>query len=195
MIAYLEGLVVHKEASFVILDLQGVGYQVRIALPTYAALEVGKKFKLHTFMQVREDAHTLFGFKELAEKKIFLDLTSVSGIGANTALVILSSLSITEIKNAIASENVSTIQGIKGIGLKTAQRIILELKDKILKENVDIGTTSPANIGSLVRAEALQALIALGISKLVAEKNLEAIAKKHGTDLGVEDLIRYALKM
>jgi Holliday junction DNA helicase RuvA len=174
--------------------VQGVGYQLRISLPTFSLLEVGKKVKLHTHLQIREDAHTLFGFNDLAEKKLFLDLVSVSGVGANTAMIILSSMSAKEIQEAIVSENLRVIQGIKGIGVKTAQRLILELKDKIKKENAELGSTNPAQVGSLAKAEALQALIALGLAKPLAEKNLEAISKKMGDSLTVEEYIKYALR-
>jgi holliday junction DNA helicase RuvA len=194
MIAYLEGVLVHKEPAFLIIDIGGIGYQVRIALPTYSALELGKKCKLHTYLLVREDAHTLFGFLDLIEKKVFLDLISVSGIGANTALVILSSLSVKELQQAIAGENTKLIQGIKGIGLKTAQRLVLELKDKIKKDSPDmigIGGTSP----SLAKSEALAALIALGLAKPLAEKNIETVSKKYGENLSVEEYVRYALRI
>ena len=194
MFAYIEGVLVQKEATFAVLDVQGVGYHLRISLPTFSALEVGKKVKLFTHLQVREDAHTLFGFRDLAEKKLFLDLVSVSGVGANTALIILSSHTAQEIQQAIVSENLRVIQGIKGIGIKTAQRLILELKDKIKKENADLGSTLPASTASLAKAEALQALIALGIAKPLAEKNLEAITKKFGDNLTVEEYIKHALR-
>lgn len=194
MFAYIEGTLVQKEATFAIVDVQGVGYHLRISLPTFSALEVGKKTKLYTHLQVREDAHTLFGFRDLAEKKLFLDLVSVSGVGANTAMIILSSMSAKEIQEAIASENLRVIQGIKGIGIKTAQRLILELKDKIKKENAELGNTSPAQTGSLAKAEALQALLALGLSKPLAEKNLETVSKKHGDSLTVEEYIKHALR-
>lgn len=194
MFAYIEGTLVQKEATFAIIDVQGVGYQLRISLPTFSALEVGKKTKLHTHLQIREDAHTLFGFQDLGEKKLFLDLVSVSGVGANTAMIILSSMSAKEIQEAIVTENLRVIQGIKGIGLKTAQRLILELKDKIKKENIELGSTLPAHAGSLAKAEALQALLALGLTKPLAEKNLETISKKYGDSLTVEEYIKHALR-
>lgn len=194
MFAYIEGTLIQKEATFAILDVQGVGYHLRISLPTFSALEVGKKTKLYTHLQVREDAHTLFGFTHLTEKKLFLDLVSVSGVGTNTAMIILSSMTAKEIQEAIASENLKVIQGIKGIGLKTAQRLILELKDKIKKENTELGNIAPAHTGSLAKAEALQALLALGLSKVLAEKNLETVAKKHGESLTVEEYIKHALR-
>ncbi len=194
MFAYIEGVLVQKEATFAIIDVQGIGYHLRISLPTFSMMEVGKKAKLHTHLQVREDAHTLFGFIDLAEKKLFLDLVSVSGVGTNTAMIILSSMSAKEIQEAIATENLKVIQGIKGIGIKTAQRLILELKDKIKKENIELGSASPAHIGSLAKAEALQALLALGLTKQLAEKNLDTVAKKHGDALTVEEYIKYALR-
>ncbi len=194
MFAYIEGLLVQKEATFAVLDVQGVGYYLRISLPTFSALEAGKKVKLFTHLQVREDAHTLYGFRDLAEKKLFLDLTSVSGVGANTAMIMLSSLSVQELQTAIVKEDQRTIQGIKGIGIKTAQRLILELKDKVKKENADLGSALPAHTASVAKVEALQALIALGIAKPLAEKNIEAVGKKHGDNLTVEEYIKHALR-
>jgi Holliday junction DNA helicase RuvA len=194
MIAYLEGILIQKEPTFVILDVGGVGYQVRIALPTFSALEVGKRSKLQTYLLIREDAHTLYGFLDIVEKKLFLDLLSVSGVGANTAMLILSSLSTSEIQSAIVNEKVNVIQSVKGIGLKTAQRLILELKDKIKKENLDAVGLVQAGSPSLAKSEALQALLALGLTKIMAEKNIETICKKHGDNLSVEEMIRYALK-
>ncbi|MCU0444870.1 MAG: Holliday junction branch migration protein RuvA [Microscillaceae bacterium] len=200
MIAYIEGKLVHKEPAYVILDVGGLGYQIRISLHTYSQLPSGEKCKLHTYLQIREDAHTLYGFLETREKNLFLDLISISGIGANTAMMMLSSLTTTEIKQAIVSENVKVIQNIKGIGAKTAQRVILELKDKLKKETSETeyalasSTNTATAGGGLAKSEALLALTTLGIPKAVAEKNLETIIKKYGADLSVEDLIKYALK-
>ena len=156
---------------------------------------------MHTFLHIREDAHTLYGFIDNEEKKVFLDLISVSGIGAGTAMIILSSLSTAEIQEAIVREDVRTIQSIKGIGNKTAQRLILELKDKIKKENMELANTIVSSPGSdtqrklLAKNEAILALTALGIPKNTAEKNLETIIKKHGNNLSVEELIKLALKV
>ncbi len=202
MIAYIEGQVAHKDPAYVVIDVHGVGYEIKISLQTYSALQDGsEKCKLFTYLSIREDAHVLFGFKDLDEKSLFLDLLSVSGIGANTALVMLSSMSSGEIRTALVNEDVKTIQSIKGIGAKTAQRAIIELKDKLKKEHLlgsSVGgttTTSFAASGSSkVKAEALAALVTLGIPKNVAEKSIEAILKKEGDNLTVEQLIKLALR-
>lgn len=194
MFAYISGKLAHKEPTFAVLDVQGVGYQISISLNTYTALPLSGQCKLHTYLQVREDAQNLYGFHELAEKKLFLLLISVSGIGANTALVMLSSMSVNEIQTAIAAEDVKAVQSIKGIGLKTAQRVILELKDKVQKEvgNVPVAAASQQ---SAIRDEAVMALITLGYAKNVAEKNVTKILKTKGNEVKVEDVIKEALKM
>lgn len=194
MYAYISGKLAHKEPTFAVIDVQGVGYQINISLNTYTALPMSGDCKLHTYLQVREDAHNLYGFTELSEKKLFLLLISVSGIGANTALVMLSSMSVSEIQTAIASEDVKAVQSIKGIGLKTAQRVILELKDKVQKEVGNISAT-PASQQSAIRDEAVMALITLGYAKNVAEKNVNKILKTKGNDVKVEEVIKWALKM
>ncbi|MBC7920902.1 MAG: Holliday junction branch migration protein RuvA [Ferruginibacter sp.] len=198
MITYLDGKLAHKDPAYVILDVGGVGYEVRISLQTYAALPEGERCKLHTHLSIREDAHTLFGFAEPDEKRLFLDLTGVSGIGPNTALVMLSSLSAAEIRQAIVSEDLGTIQRIKGIGVKTAQRVILELKDKIRKESYLTAATGGFNIpvtpNNSVRQEALSALVTLGIARNAAEKSIDAIMKREGNEITVEQLIKLALR-
>lgn len=197
MIAYLDGKLAYKDPSYVIIDVSGVGYQVKISLQTYAALHnTGERCKLHTLLIVREDSHTLFGFHDAEEKVLFEDLTSVSGIGPSTALVMLSSLSSAEIKQAIVNEDVKTIQSIKGIGLKTAQRTIIELKDKLKKDNLISGITpnifDPVN--AKVRNESLAALVMLGIPRATAEKSIDTILKREGNDITVEQLIKLALR-
>lgn len=197
MIAYLDGKLSYKDPSYVIIDVSGVGYQVKISLQTYAALHnTGERCKLHTLLIVREDSHTLFGFHDAEEKILFEDLTSVSGIGPSTALVMLSSLSSPEIKQAIVNEDVKTIQSIKGIGLKTAQRAIIELKDKLKKDNLISGVTP--NIfnteNAKVRNESLAALVMLGIPRATAEKSIDTILKREGNDITVEQLIKLALR-
>ncbi len=197
MIAYIDGKLAHKDTAFVIFDVQGVGYEIKISLQTYSALQDGtERCKLYTYLNIREDAHVLYGFKEFDEKTLFLDLISVSGIGPNTALIMLSSLSSGEIRQALVNEDVKTIQSIKGIGAKTAQRAIIELKDKLKKEILIGGTQTPllAPSGNRVRGEALAALVTLGIPKNVAEKSLDTIIKKEGDSLSVEQLIKLALR-
>lgn len=197
MIAYLDGKLAYKDHSYVIIDAGGVGYQVKISLQTYAALHnTGERCKLHTLLIVREDSHTLFGFFEAEEKSLFEDLTSVSGIGPSTAMVMLSSLSSGEIKHALVTEDVKTIQSIKGIGLKTAQRAIIELKDKLKKDNLITGVTpnlfAPAN--AKLRNESLAALVMLGIPRATAEKSIDTILKREGNEITVEQLIKFALR-
>ncbi|HAS43488.1 MAG TPA: Holliday junction branch migration protein RuvA [Microscillaceae bacterium] len=193
MFAYISGKLAHKEPTFAVIDVQGVGYQISISLSTYTALPTSGQCKLHTYLQVREDAQNLYGFHELAEKNLFLLLISVSGIGANTALVMLSSMSVEEIQTAIASGDVKAVQSIKGIGLKTAQRVILELKDKVQKTVGNVPATA-ANQQSAIRDEAVLALITLGYAKNVAEKNVNKILKAKGNDVKVEEVIKEALK-
>ena len=210
MFAYIEGKLVHKEPAFVIIDVGGIGYEIRISLNTFAVLEDTEqenifqngKCRLQTYLQIKEDAHTLFGFKDIQEKRLFLNLISVSGIGSNTAMLMLSSLSTEEIQEAILTEDVRTIQSVKGIGGKTAQRVILELKDKLKKENLvdvpelGVAKTSPnAQSPKLIRADAGAALTALGFPKNTAEKNVEKILKSQKDKLKVEEIIKLALKI
>ncbi len=200
MITYLDGKLAHKDPAYVIIDVGGVGYEVRISLQTFGALrDTGERCKLNTYLSIREDAHLLFGFYEMDEKKLFLDLISVSGIGANTALMMLSSLSAAEIRHAILSENLRVIQSIKGIGSKTAQRVILELKDKLKKDSYATGAGAgslniPGRANNTVRNEALSALVTLGIARNVAEKSIDAILTKEGDQVTVEQLIKLALR-
>ncbi|TAE41117.1 MAG: Holliday junction branch migration protein RuvA [Runella slithyformis] len=197
MIAYLNGKIAQKDAAFIVMDVGGVGYEVKISLQTYAALpNPGEAAKVFTYQQIREDAHVLYGFAEPDEKTLFMDLISVSGVGAATALVMLSSLSAPEIKQAIASENLKVIQTIKGIGAKTAQRILIDLKDKMKKEGVPLvaSASTVAGANSKTRSEALAALIMLGIPKPAAEKSVDTIIKREGEDISVEQLIKLALR-
>ena len=196
MIAYLEGIIAYKDPAYAIIDVQGVGYEVRISLQTYSAMpEVGEKGKIFTYLNIREDAHILFGFAVPDEKTLFLDLVGVSGVGPATALVMLSSLSSSEIRHAIMNEDVRVVQSIKGIGSKTAQRVILELKDKMRKESLTSPVPFLAGVtGGSSRSEALAALVTLGIPKASAEKSLDTIIKREGDQLTVEDLIKLALR-
>jgi len=195
MFAYIKGKLTHKEATHAILETMGVGYHIKISLHTYSMLQsVGEEVLLHTYLQIQENAHNLFGFAETSEKKLFLELISVSGVGPNTALVMLSSVSPIEIQEAIVSEDVKMLQGVKGIGAKTAQRVILELKDKIKKDFMMSENKAVPTYRS-VKDEAITALVVLGIAKNVAEKNVEAIIKLKGGDVSIEEVIKLALKM
>ena len=194
MIAYIDGKLTYKDPTYVIIDVNGIGYQIKVSLNTYSALPAGERCRLHTFLHIKEDAHTLYGFNTVAEKELFLLLISISGVGPNTGLMILSSLSVEEVQQAIVREDVRTIQHVKGIGAKTAQRIILELKDKVKKDVMLSEVGTPAATHNTNRAEALSALVTLGFAKNVAEKTLDSIIKREGGSLSVEELIKFALK-
>ncbi|GGC08521.1 Holliday junction branch migration protein RuvA [Dyadobacter sediminis] len=196
MIAYVNGTVVYKDPAFTIIDVNGLGYEVRISLQTYTSLpELGERCKLVTFLNIREDAHILYGFWGNDEKKLFLDLIGISGVGPSTALVMLSSFSASEIRQGIIDEDLRLIQSIKGIGSKTAQRVILELKDKIRKEDMlSTGIKTPESASGTIKSEALAALVTLGIPKATAEKSLDAIIKREGQSITVENLIKLALR-
>ncbi|MGR3809894.1 Holliday junction branch migration protein RuvA [Jiulongibacter sp. NS-SX5] len=197
MIAFLSGRLLVKEPTHLIIDVSGVGYLVKISLQTFSSLEVkDEHIKIHTLLIVKEDSHTLYGFSKLDEKQLFEHLISVSGIGPNTAIVMLSSLSSGEIVQALVSEDVKTIQSIKGIGAKTAQRAIIELKDKLKKELISDGVnpTVFASQDLNLRGEALTALTTLGIPKNTAEKSIDVILRRSGGDISLEELIKLALR-
>lgn len=196
MIDYLSGKLVYKDPTYVIIDVNGIGYHVKISLQTYTEIKDEEQIKLLTFLHIKEDAHTLFGFKKEDEKRLFLLLLSINGVGPSTGLMILSSLSSAEIEQAILAGDVATIQHVKGIGAKTAQRIILELKDKVGKGGSEATTTSLGFLKSSnkIREEALQALITLGFPKAAAEKNIATVLKKTTGEISLEDLIKASLK-
>ncbi len=197
MIVYLFGELAHIEPTYAIVETGGIGYKTKISLNTYSAIKDLKgKCKLHTHLHIKEDAHTLFGFFEPVEKSVFQDLISVSGIGPGTAIMMLSSMNASEVQHAIASEDLRSIQAIKGIGAKTAQRVILELKDKMKKSALMAdGQTVSYSAHNTKRNEALSALVTLGIARNAAEKNIDTILKKEGDALSLEQLIKLALKM
>lgn len=185
----------YKDPTFVIIDINGVGYEVKISLNTYGQIKDQENIHLHTYLQVKEDSHTLFGFSDPKEKELFLQLISISGVGPSIGLMVLSSLGPEEAINAILTEDVRVIQSVKGIGGKTAQRIILELKDKVGKSGNSQDTINiPISSASAIRNEALQALITLGINKSAAQKSIDKILKEKGAELSLEDLIKFALK-
>jgi Holliday junction DNA helicase RuvA len=192
MYAYIDGKLVFKNAAFVVIDAGGVGYHINISLNTYSKLGNNERCKLFTWLHVKEDAHTLYGFIDEGERRLFLHLISISGIGPNTGRMMLSSVTPEEIQNAIISGNVSLIQRIKGIGPKSAQRIILELQDKLKKEGSD--TLSPAPLNKTVKEEALSALVMLGFVRNAAEKVIEQELNRNSGDMTVEQLIKGALK-
>lgn len=195
MIAFVNGRLVEKEATHVVVEAGGIGYYITISLNTYSALPGDEKCKLFTYFHVKEDIQALYGFATKNEKIIFEHLISISGIGPNTAIVMLSSLTPEEVQHAIVSEDVRTIQGVKGIGAKTAQRVILELKDKLSKAQLEASATSSVTSSyNTVRQEALSALITLGITKAAAEKSIDKIIKSSENKLSLEELIKLALK-
>ena len=170
MITHIQGKLTEKNPTDVVIDCQGIGYRINISMHTYSQIPDNENLRLYTHLQVKEDSHTLFGFSSLAEREIFRLLISVSGIGASTARVMLSSLTPKQVREGIASENVTLIQSVKGIGLKTAQRVIIELKDKVLKVyDIDEVSVLKSNTN---KDEALSALEVLGFSKKQAEKLL-----------------------
>ena len=191
MIHHLKGKLVEKNITYVIIECAGVGYFVNISLHTFSKLSDDENINLFTHLQVKEDSHTLFGFSEKSEREIFRLLLSVSGIGSSTARTMLSSLSPSQIKDAIALGDVPTIQGIKGIGAKTAQRVILDLKDKVLKVH-DIDELS-VNSNNTNKEEALSALEVLGFARRQSDKVVDKVLLQDSS-LSVENIIKLALK-
>ena len=208
MIAHITGPLAELHPTHLIIEAGGLGYEVRISLATYDELKnlpEGSPVRLLTHQQIKEDAHTLFGFQSAAEKSFFLNLLGVSGVGAATALAVLSSLSVAEAQQAIVKEDVRTLQRVKGLGAKGAQRIVLDLRDKLKKEGIaanivapggaaGAGTVADRLAGNKVRSEALSALVTLGFARAAAEKSLDGIIERHGPALRVEEMIKFALK-
>jgi holliday junction DNA helicase RuvA len=194
MIAFLKGRLAHKEPSHVVVDVNGVGYAVSISLQTFSTIKEQENIFLHTHLSIREDAHVLFGFSHENEKKLFLNLISVNGVGPSTAIVMLSYMEVEELKAAIVREDLATLQKVKGIGGKTAQRLIVELKDKLKREVPEETGTPALALHNSIKQQALSALITLGIPKPAAEKSVDALLKKSGNTLTLEDLVKQALK-
>lgn len=191
MIAQIKGKLIDKTPTYVVIDCGGIGYEVKISLNTFSQLGESEVCLLYTHFVVREDAQLLYGFKETSERELFRLLISVSGVGASTAMMILSSLSPSETKQAILNNEVNTLKSVKGIGAKSAERIIIDLRDKIAK----VGGESTISLATnnTVKEEALSALVMLGFAKNPAEKALQKIVKD-GDDFSVEELIKRALK-
>lgn len=195
MIHHIKGILVEKNPAYVVLETAGgVGYFIHISLNTFSQLKDEQQVTLLTHYVVKEDAHVLYGFCEETERDLFRLLISVNGIGPNTACVILSALPPQELVNAISAQDVRLIQSVKGIGAKTAQRVIIELKDKIAKGAFEVSDNFSTNYNNN-KIEALSALVALGFAKNSAEKVLDKIIKAEGSSLTVEDLIKKALKL
>ena len=191
MIEYIKGNIADISPAHVVLEANNIGYFVSISLYSYTALAKQTQAKLYIYEVIREDAHTLFGFIDQKERQVFLHLISVSGIGANTARMMLSSFSATEIEDMIASGNVAALKSIKGIGQKTAERVVVDLRDKMKK--TASGAVSEA-AGSQVQEEALSALVMLGFNQTASQKVIQKILSEMPT-LTVEQLIKSALKM
>lgn len=192
MYAYLEGTFMHQSPGIVFVDVNGIGFEVHISLNTFSAIRDMDRGRLFTHLQVKEDAHTLFGFFSKQEKDIFLMLLGVSGVGASTARMMLSSLQPDELVAAISGGNTRLLEGVKGIGRKTAERIVLELKDKVGRVGSGQSVTTMAKPG--VEQDVLAALISLGVAKNQAE---QAIQKVKQSEPGIDDLesfIKKALK-
>jgi Holliday junction DNA helicase RuvA len=191
MITHIQGKLVEKNPTDVVIDCNGVGYLLNISLHTFSQIPDQEALKLYTHLIVREDSHTLFGFSSVSEREIFKLLLSVSGIGANTARMMLSSLTPQQVKEGIALGDVALIQSIKGIGAKTAARVILDLKDKVLKV-YDIDEVS-VNMSNTNKDEALSALEVLGFTKKQSERVVDKIVSQY-PDATVENIIKDALK-
>jgi Holliday junction DNA helicase RuvA len=192
MIAYLSGKFTYKNPAVVYVDVQGIGYEVNISLNTYERIQSLTEGKLFTYLQIKEDAHTLYGFFDAMEKEIFVLLISVSGVGASTARMMLSGMKPEEISNAIVMRQTATLERIKGIGKKTAERLVLELKDKVSR----LSTTSPGlvSVDNTLEQDALNALVALGISRSQAEQSIKKVINSEASINSLETLIKKALK-
>ncbi|MBK3519446.1 Holliday junction branch migration protein RuvA [Carboxylicivirga marina] len=192
MYEYISGKVAESSPAHVVIDVNGIGYLLHISLNTFSRLEGKNEAQLFIHENIREDAFALFGFADPSERELFRHLISVSGIGANTARMMLSSLTPEELKGAILTDNVNVIKGVKGIGDKTAQRVIVDLKDKLGKEQVDQKIF--ASQDNTIRDEALSALVMLGFAKTSAQKAVDKIFNQ-SPSIKVEELIKQALKI
>ncbi len=195
MISFIKGKKLEIDPTKIIIDVNGIGYELKISLRTYSEIKEHSVVNLFTHLQVKEDSHTLFGFYDKSERKTFLSLLSISGVGPSTAIMILSSLSSSELNSAIISSDVLKIKSVKGIGLKTAERIILELKDKISKNlNQKNSNNFLVERDNTIKNEALSALSSLGISKNVVNNHIDRVLDNNNNNISLEDLIREVLK-
>lgn len=196
MIAYIRGSISMLEPTHVVVDCGGVGYLARISLNTYAQIKDKKEVQIFTYFHVREDAQVLFGFVDKKEQNLFELLISISGVGGNTALMILSSISADELFQVIGSEDVNALKQVKGIGAKTAGRIILELKDKLKLDEMALVSGGGGNTGNMKakKQEALIALTNLGLPKAAMEKRLDRIFKDAGPEISIEEVVKLALR-
>lgn len=195
MIGYIKGKITHKTPTYIYVEAQGVGYHINISLNTYSVIESKQEAQVYTHMIVKEDDMSLYGFADMAERSVFVHLLSVSGVGANTARVILSYMTRDEVVRAIANEDVVSLNKVKGIGPKTAKRIILDLREKMVKESgIDTNATQAVASDNNVKSDALSALISLGFPKPAIEKHIKAILAQDPSIDQVEDLIKRVLK-
>ena len=192
MINHIEGKLIEKTPTYAVIECSGVGYLLHISLNTFSKISDNEKCKLYAHLAIREDAHTLYGFADIQERTMFRQLISVSGVGASTARMILSSLSPFEIQQAILTGNVSQLKSVKGIGEKSAQRIIIDLKGKMSKDG--LGTEFLTTPGNTMKNEALAALEMLGFARNVADKALDRVLQTNTAVASVEELIKQALK-
>ena len=191
MITHIDGKLIEKTPTYVVVDVNGVGYLIKISLQTFSAID-GELCKLYTHLSVKEDSHTLFGFFEESERELFRKLISVSGVGPSTAQVILSTYSADEIIHHITTADVNAIQSVKGIGAKSAQRIIIDLKDKVAK-GMPTSELLFDKTGNTIKEEALSALLALGFSKKAAENKIDKVFRENPAIASVEELVKTAL--
>ena len=192
MISFIRGKKIHIDPAKIIIEVNGIGYDINISLRTYSKLKDEHEVFVYTHLNVKEDSHTLYGFNSESERNTFLSLLSINGVGPSTAIMILSSLSANELKKAIISSDTNKIKSVKGIGLKTAERIILELKDKVTFDDIDQNKFYD-DIDNTIKDEALSALSSLGISKNIVEKHINDILDRNN-DISLEDLIKEVLK-
>ena len=191
MITHIYGKLIEKTPTYVVVDVNGIGYKIKISLQTFSAID-GELCKLFTHLSVKEDSHTLFGFFEESERHLFRNLISVSGVGPSTAQVILSTFSPEEIVHHITAADVKAVQSVKGIGAKTAQRIIIDLKDKVAK-GMPTSELLFDKVDNTIKEESLSALVALGFAKKGAESKIEKVLKSNPEITSVEELVKTAL--
>ena len=191
MITHLHVVLEEKTPASAVIDCGGIGYVLSISLNTYAQLPDKGTCRLFTHLAIRDDAHVLFGFFSKDERELFRSLISVSGVGGNTALAVLSGLDPSGVKTTIVNGDVATLKSIKGVGPKTAERIIVDLRDKMGK--MDVGELALGLPQNKQKEEALTALVTLGFAKNAAEKSIDKVLKKYGNDLGVEEIVKHAL--
>ncbi len=192
MISFIRGKKIKIDPAKIIVEVNGISYDIIISLRTYSKLKDQSEVFIYTHLNIKEDSHTLYGFNSERERKTFLSLLSINGVGPSTAIMILSSLSANELKKAIVSSDTNKIKSVKGIGLKTAERIILELKDKVLFDDIH-NYKFYDNMDNTLKDEALSALSSLGISKNIVEKHINNILQRNN-DISLEDLIKEVLK-